>query len=329
MKHLVWALFFLCFGACSSPKADFVALPDKVHALTMDSIDSGVLLNANGMVATSDYLIVSNLSRDTIFDVFDIRNLNYLYSDLIYGQAANDMGAFRWVRHLEGNRFYTVGLGFPLVTKIEASGKLDIKERQTIEWEKDICQNVYLLSGNKVLIQPGKKNGEWSLHDTKTKETVDMPETPFIDEEPDGDMIAKFQNRAANIAIKGDKSRIAFFYYKLPYMRLLNSKGDILKESCVGKYIDDASGYFHKEKTPCFTGCAFTDEFIFVKYNPEEQEEGTTYFQVWDWEGNLLHLFQLKEKFNVFTVSADGKTLYAVKGDNDHIFRCDLTGLME
>ena len=57
-----------------------------------------------------------------------------------------------------------------------------------------------------------------------------------------------------------------------------------------------------------------------VRYIPEDQQEGTTYFQVWDWDGNLLSRFEVQDMFYLFALSPDGKTLYAAKIDNDQLF---------
>lgn len=42
--------------------------------------------------------------------------------------------------------------------------------------------------------------------------------------------------------------------------------------------------------------------------------------QVWDWEGNLLSRLEVQDEFYLFALSPNGKTLYAVKIDNDHLF---------
>ena len=60
MKVFLFIISILCLAACSkSPsKGICVALPADVQVFEMDSVDSGVLLNATGMVALPDYLII-------------------------------------------------------------------------------------------------------------------------------------------------------------------------------------------------------------------------------------------------------------------------------
>ena len=66
---------------------------------------------------------------------------------------------FRWIRPLDSHRFYAIGLGVPLVTVVDVEGGLKIDGRKQLEWEKDVCQNLYPLKNGKVLIQPGKRQG--------------------------------------------------------------------------------------------------------------------------------------------------------------------------
>lgn len=54
-----------------------------------------------------------------------------------------------------------------------------------------------------------------------------------------------------------------------------------------------------------------------------------TCFQVWDWEGNLLSRFNVADKINLFTVSADGKRMFAAKNDNNHIFWCNIAPALD
>lgn len=330
MKQLLFIILVFCLGACSKSldkKLKYINYPSQIHSLKMDSIDSGILLNASGIATTEDYLIISNLNKDTIFDIFDIDSLRYLYSDLIYGQGGNDMLPFRWMRTFDNNEFYTIGFGIPTITILKVENGLKISKRKNIEWEEDICQNLYLLKDGKILIQPGKKQGEWSLYDTNNGEAADMPEFPFKKYEPDYDIIKTFQNRAVYVAVNIKEECIAFFYYKIPFMQLFDFNGNVLSEGFIGNSSIEPLKYFYND-TMYYTGCSYTDEFVFVKFIPNNAEDGTTYFQVWDWDGNMLSLFKINSVINLFTVSRDSKTMYVVKSDNDNIFRCDLSSII-
>lgn len=231
------------------------------------------------------------------------------------------MSRFRWIRPWEENEFYTVGLGIPLITKINVGEeKMTVTGNQLVQWDRDICQNIYPLEDDQYLIQPGKKEGEWCLYDMSSGEVTDIPALPFKEDEPEEKNLVKtFQNRTAQVAVHPGKNRIAFFYYKFPYMRLFDFKGQIVKEGCVGKKITDPSTCYNKEMG-YYSKCVYTDSRIVVRYIPEDQQEGTTYFQVWDWDGNLLSRFEVKDMFYLFALSPDGKTLYAAKIDNDQLF---------
>lgn len=114
-----------------------------------------------------------------------------------------------------------------------------------------------------------------------------------------------------------------FFYCKFPYVRMFDFEGHVVFESCVGEAIIHPSAYLEKKEN-YYISCAYTDALIVAKYRPAEGDSDTSYFQVWDWEGHLLSLFEIKDRINLFTLSPDGKTLYAVKSDNDHLFWCNL-----
>ena len=329
MKYLHVIVFLFLFGACSKPQYKVVPVPGEICSLLLDSVsvNNDVILNPTGIIATSDYLIISNLSRDTIFDVFDRYNMRHLYSDLVDGQGPNDMLPFRWIRPLNNNDFYIVGLGVPVLTEIETGSNLNVRKREKIEWEKDICQNIYPLSDNKLLIQPGKKYGEWVIYDTLTGEVVDVPEFPFKEFEKESDAFTMFQNRAVNVAVNADGNRVAFFNVMFPFVRYMDNAGNILYEANVGEEIKDVSDYFY-EKHMYYTGCVSVGDFIFAKYNSKRMDSDSTSFQIWDWNGCLLGTFKVKSKINLFAVSPDARTLYAVKPDNDYVFLCNLDSVM-
>ena len=329
MRICILLILTCLLEACYKPQVGVVAIPEEVCTLTLDSAcDEKVLLNATGIVATSDYLVVSNLSKDTIFDVFDRESLRYLYSDLINGQGPNDMLPFRWVRYLGNNDFYVVGMGVPVLTEINIDTHLSIKYRKKIAWENDICQNIFPLSDSKALIQPGKKNGEWVVYDETEDKYFDMPEFPFKSDEDESNMFKMFQNRAVNVAVKNGGERIAFFYVRFPFVRFFNNKGDVLCEANVGEDISDASSFLN-DGHMYYTRCIVAGDYIYVKYVPKKEEDNFTYFQIWDWDGSLLAVFRIKDHLNLFTISPDGNTLYAVKRDNDHVFRCSLDPVLE
>lgn len=327
MKTYTFLFFLLLLvEACSKPQqVEVVSLPENIRTLNLDSIhNANVLLNATGIVATSDYLIVANASKDTIFDVFERGSLLYLYSDLIYGQGPDDLLPFRWTRYLKDNDIYVIGLGTPVLTEVSInSNGLTVNRRNKIEWENDICQNIFPLSDSKALIQPGKKHGEWVINDCITNQLINMPEFPFKNKAEEGDWLKMFQNRAVNVAVNEDGKRIVFFYTMLPLVRLFDDNGGILYEVNVGGEIHDASEFLH-ERHLYYTRCISVGNYIFVKYNPQNKEDDFTYFQIWNWEGRMLSMFRIEGQLNLFTVSPDAKNFYAVKKDNDHIFRCSL-----
>lgn len=324
MKNLFPLLeILLLAGACAKPQGteNVIELPEKSHVVQVDSVESGILLNPIGIAATGDYLVIANMHKDTIFDVFDQHSLHYLYSDLIYGGGPNDMSQFRWMRPWGDNAFYTVGLGVPLITQVKAGDKrMTASEKKMVSWDKDICQDIYPLEDDRFLIQPGQKEGGWILYQQSGDEVIDMPASPFQDEEPDNKNLVKtYQNRTAQVAVHPGKKRIAFFYHQFPYMRMFDFNGRIVKEGCVGEKITNPSAYFNQEYG-YYSTCAYTDERIVVRYMPKDQKAGVTYFQVWDWEGNLLSRLEVQDEFYLFALSPNGKTLYAVKIDNDHLF---------
>lgn len=178
------------------------------------------------------------------------------------------------------------------------------------------------------MIQPGKRQGGWSLYDTTSGDVSDMPDSPFQEDEPEADMIQAFQYRAVNVAVNADKERIAFFYSKFPYVRFFDFDGNLLVECSVGEKISDPDKFFRREGM-YYWGCSYTADFIFVKYAPDNEASDVTCFQVWDWEGNLLSRFNVADKINLFTVSADGKRIFAAKNDNNHIFWCNIASALD
>ena len=74
---LLFSAILLFAGACSQPSGteSVIALPEESHIVALDSVDTGVLLNPIDITATGNHLIVANMHKDTIFDVFDLQSL--------------------------------------------------------------------------------------------------------------------------------------------------------------------------------------------------------------------------------------------------------------
>lgn len=325
MKHILIFALSIILGSCSNPSINNVtSLPNSIHKLHLDSINSGILLNGTDIIATENFLVIANYLKDTIFDVFNIDNLNYLYSDITLGHGPNDILNFRSIRYLNKNNIYSIGLGIPLTSRISIGQEVDIEENMMIDLEGDICQDMYILSDDKILIQQNKGEGEWALYNKNNKEFTNLPKSIYNGFEPKASDIQTFQYRAVNVAIKNDKSKFAFFNYYLPYIRIYDSNGNLTYQSFVEKNPEDYYSLLLEEEV-YYSRCYATNDYIFVKYfSSDEQKKGTS-IQVWDWDGKLQHLIELDSELHLFTISTDAKRLFGLKMDSDYIYYCDLT----
>lgn len=330
MKIKILILSSLFIGACSEkPQSNFVPLPAGYVTLAVDSVDSGVLLNPIDLTCTSRYLVVANLQKDTIFDVFDNKSMKYLYSDLVAGQGPNDMLAMRSIKSWDEDKFYVTGFGVPSFAMVNIRERMKVDAKKNIPWENDVCQNMYLLTENEVLLQPTKRNGEWVLYDILNKKTTEIPTSPFanIQGNEQSDFISAFQKRTSVIAVKKDGSLFALFYMHFPYMRIFDKSGRMIFETSVGTSLEQVIDESSKEEKGIYFGrCSQSDDLIFIKYNPSDSKcDAETHLQVWDWEGNLLCLLKVPVRMDAFAVTPDGKSLFGIKVDSDNIYHCDLT----
>lgn len=326
---LLGGFYCLLVVACSKHSLQHVELPEAVTELNVDSIESNLILNPVGIVATDNYLIIANSKRDTLFDVFDNKTGNYLYSDLVMGQGPEDVSAFRNIVHWRGDRIYVNGLGIPSITMIDvAKERLRVAEKRICPLKDNIYQAIYALNDEDALAQPTGGEYEWMYYNGKTKAVNGC--TSFSLSDITGGSVTEFgkiSNSMGSVAVSPDMSHFMFFYSWFPYMKIFNSSGDVLFEKSVEVPLEQITYESDiLKRRPYYHICVKTNDYVFISYTPLNSEnESSCFIQVWNWSGELLKVLKLPDGIDVFTVTPNAKRIYGVKADSDKIYYCDLS----
>ena len=167
----------------------------------------------------------------------------------------------------------------------------------------------------------------------------------YIGEIPDWDIDSSQEGKTslityANMHIArpyGDK--IAEFYSFFRKVRILDIKGRILSETSIN-YPTPSSIVPLSEGIYCTYGippCASGLRVVALAENSfraggpiNPQQKKYSEFQIWDWDGHLLHRVIIKTKIDVFTVDFSSGTLYGMNQSlEDVVFSSDISGFLD
>lgn len=315
-------------AGCHQASTKFIELPKVNITLEVDSVYSNTILEAIGIIATDDYVVLMNHKKDTLFDVFDNKSGKYLYSNLTYGQGPKDMAPFLNIYSLEKNDIYATGLGAATLTMMKVNEQhLDITEKKKLPLEETLYQTIYLLDDDRIMVKSTNEDAEWFFYNGNTGEFIGdcffTLSNIIGDHKSNDNNMMKLADRRCSVAVNRERGRIAIFYIWFPYMKILDTSGNVVFETSVGvpanqiKYEPDImkrSYHFHK--------CVGTKDYLFVGY--PTGDSSADYFQVWNWDGELLHILKIPGGMNAFTVTPDAKRIYGIKTDSDWLYYCDL-----
>lgn len=133
--------------------------------------------------------------------------------------------------------------------------------------------------------------------------------------------------------------RIAEFYSFFRKVRILDEKGRILSETSIN-YPTPSSRVPPSEGIYCTYGippCASDLRIVALAENSFRaggpvNPQGNNYseFQIWDWNGHLLHRVIIKKKIDVFTVDFSSGTLYGMDQSlEDVVFTSAISGFLD
>ena len=338
---IVGASLLLCCECCRNDKnyyvrepEDYLAITDTVH-YEVHKVATPTLLPAR-MIVTNNHLVIGQNKTELSFCIHELP--------------------------LGGRSFEAVPRGRGPLELIEPDFKSLMPEKEGfIIADADYLLKYYTISGEDVLLKDKWRffdsnilNGVIKVGETILNVNIDERDSqpfefvamkpdgtkyylgriPEWDEEVSNDDAGSFMTYANMHIARPSGGRFAEFYSFWRKVRILDERGNILSETSIN-YPTSSSRVPPSQGIYCTYGvtpCA-SDSFIVAlaensfrgKSVPSQQPDFSE-FQVWDWDGHLLHRVILKKKMSVFTVDFDSGRLYAMDQENeDAVYSADMS----
>lgn len=309
----------------------FRPIPDSTIEVTVKNVSGNILYPGNIFIS-GDKLIVLQQDMDTLFYVFQLPEVEFLYSFGTKGEAPNEFS------NIYNESIIPTKEGFKLYCANNTINEISLKERAIIKKEH-ISSDYDLFNGFQAIndslycfYNMTNPDFQFVLYNSHTQETTAFGEYPqwTSDEAYETNHISKVIDCLSHVVVKEDQSTLAAFYGYFDCFRtfdcLGNHKETYLIEPSSEKYIlnNDIN-----QRTIYFPYPPQTiNDYIYCIYrNATSTDEQTDLLQIWKWDGSPVASYKLEHNISSFCISDEYKKIYAVSTkecNEDKIFIYDL-----
>lgn len=330
MKNYFYLIFIILISCNQRENANKINIQEIIITDTLSAkvkeVDTRLLIPIKSLVV-GDKFVVYDRIEDDMFKVFQLPELNYLYSFGKIGKGPNefiripDSGINEYknkliiIDNIKYNEFEINSKGFKktnsFILKMDILGidNFQLVSDSSYIYDNKSCDNnkEYNLVGlkDKKLI---KQFGNYPKFSKQIKRCDDI----------------KICGVKINTARQSD-GRIAALYLFMNKIKIFDNAGDLITEVTIGKEqslskVPDENSKLHR-----ISVCS-DEKHIYVLYAgvSEEQaiqQEFNTKFEIWNWEGELLKAFVLDKSILSFDVSVKYNRIYGTSlNDINHIY---------
>ena len=278
----------------------------------------------------NDFFITSDFQADTLFQIFTLPDLKYIGGFHHRGKGPKESLKADPVtlRQTTENDFLFVADGVLKYANLnDSDSSYHISGKFHFPANLQYINQTFLIDSTNIYGYDSYENGDKEFLRIKKR---DKQSEPFGPEYP------KFTNRLLKnrkifaatkvIAIKPDKTAFAALYDKIKILRIYSKKGHILKEVHFPDSPTPSLSFLNGKMNKKSYKSAFihyikiqaTSKYIYgmyvgkaMKSIPPGLASLPCEIHVWDWNGNPIIKYSLKEKLYSFDVTKDDKYLIA------------------
>lgn len=289
-----------------------------------------VAMNPSYILNTGNYLILYNPQKDTLFDVFKLPSLTWIYNKGIKGQGPNDF------LELEKRSFTSTPYGFKVFSQYDQKIKeilisdstLLINDKNSIKYNIDeIPVNGLLSVNDSTIIYWGNidSKNEYILHNNNSKK--EFSPYPHWDKKSNKNEPPIFKY-VKNSTLNQDHSKYISFYGYFKRLRIYNNDGTMIKDILVKKepFKDEIKENLNERIIYYYSPPQIANDYIYILCKNSTREENINpELQIWDWDGNPIACYQMDHQISLFTISTIYNKIYAIDGENEgNIYIYDL-----
>lgn len=322
-------------AACSAPvskKEVVISEFPVIKELKANVIRTApVILDPESLFIMDDRIYVVQTKKDTIFDVFDLKDCRYLNSVGTRGGGPDEfLFPDPYTVQVKDNQFTIFDRIFMRTIAIRPNGSLQIVKSEKI-FDLTPVNNFVRLNDSMCCAVADCMTGKTGDFEYRMKNISSGKELKFS-QYPDlsprkftGDQRCQIYQKY--ITANSAQGKIAAFYNLFKFFRIykVSDTVEIEKEVHVNippfEQVDEVDNFKMRKKF--YFQLFSTDKYIYASCSPNE-------IQVWDWDGKPIISYFLDQKYFRFAISEKTKKIYAVnfvEDDLDKFFVYDLSHL--
>lgn len=327
MKHPFWFILLIyCSCQTTENKSDTATVVNRfpVEAeLTAEVITiPPIAMTPFNIFTTEDKLVMYNLQKDSIFDVFSLPECNYLFSSGYKGEGPNDFLDVDRRLFVPGkNGFKVFFQSHKELKEVRFREKsLEIIKDSTLKFEIDQypVNGFTPLNDSTYIYWSGfEKETEYDLLHKHTKEAIPFSPYPQWTKQENADRLFTY---IKNMTAKPDGKRFAAFYGYFKRFRIYDDKGNLIKDISleIEPYAPDFESEVNNRMVYYFAYPKSSDEYIYALCkNAKADAEAIPELQIWRWDGTPVGRYKLDRPVTLFSISEKYGKMYAVNGENE------------
>lgn len=327
MKQILFFLLIICCSCHTADKNrdDAIIRVSKFPVemeLTADIITiPPVAMTPFNIFITDDKLVMFNMMKDSIFDIFSLPECTYLFSTGYKGEGPNDF--FDIDRRL----FVPTSNGFKLFFQTHKELKqvafreksLEIIKDSTLKFDIDQSpvNGFTPLNDTTYIYWSGfDKETEYDLLNTEIQETMQFSPYPNWTEIklPEDKLFSYIKN----MAVRPDGKMFAAFYGYFKRFRVYDHKGILLKDISleIEPYSKEIEPNLSDRMVYYFAYPKASNKYIYALCkNAKSDAVIAPELQIWTWDGVSVAKYKLDRPISLFSVSEKHQKIYAINGE--------------
>ena len=264
-----------------------------------------------------DKFVIHQHKTDTMFYVFDLKNLKYLYSFGTYGAGPNDFLQINTSNIVRTNNGLKVcSINNTLIDIDIEEKKIHKREKLYADYElfngfEQINDSVYLFTNMTDV------DYQFLTYNTLNRTTSSVIQYPdWLDMETYKDNhISKIIDCNGYTVTNDNSTKTAMFYGYIDCVRIFNEKWELFKTCVIGNLESKIPQDYTKRIVYYPIRPQNVKNTIYNIYRGKDCPEDI--LQIWSWDGELIKSERLGHRITSFCISENKDKMYAIKALND------------
>lgn len=305
---------------CNKAKENFVYIKpiisnDTLKHTIIDLPEN--ILYPGQIFICEDKFVIHQHKTDTMFYVFDLNNLKYLYSFGTYGAGPNEF------LQINTSNIVKTKNGLKACSLNNTLINIDIEEKNIRKKEKLYADydlfNGFEIINDSVYLFTNMTDVDYQFLVYNTLDSTTNPVMPYPNwldiETYKNNHISKIIDCNGYTVTNDNGTKIAMFYGYIDCVRIFDEKWNLFK-TCVTGNIENRIPQDYTKKTVYYPiRPQNVKNTIYNIYRGKDSVEDI--LQIWSWNGELIKSERLGYKITSFCISENKDKMYAIKALND------------